>query len=72
MIEDEQFYYGYMWWGERCNPESQDFFAQGNFGQYIYISPAKDMIIVRNGEEYGLPGDRDWPEVLCRFARSMP
>ena len=53
LIQDAPIYYGYMWWGENCNPDSQDFFALGNFGQFVYVSPANNMIIVRNGESYG-------------------
>ncbi len=64
--------YGYMWWGARCRPESQDFAAVGDFGQFIYVSPDKDLIIVRNGEQYGLDGDADWMYILCEFAAAMP
>jgi CubicO group peptidase (beta-lactamase class C family) len=72
-IKDAPIYYGYMWWGEKCNPDSQDFFALGNYGQFVYVSPAKNMIIVRNGEEYGLPGEHEqWAEIFCQFAKALP
>lgn len=66
-------YYGYMWWGARCNPGSHDFFALGNHGQFIYVSPAKKLIVVRNGEEYGLSGEsEEWIGIFCQFAKAMP
>ena len=33
-----------------------DFFAYGNKGQFIYISPAANTVIVRFGEKYGIEG----------------
>jgi CubicO group peptidase (beta-lactamase class C family) len=65
-------HYGYMWWTWDCTPNQTDYFAQGNFGQYIYVSPAKNMIIVRHGEQYGLGDGLNWPMVFCKFARAMP
>jgi len=73
LLLDRPLYYGYMWWGERCNPDSHDFFAIGNFGQFVYVSTAKDLIIVRNGESYGLEGElEEWAENFCHFAKAMP
>ncbi len=73
MIQGRPLYYGYMWWGENCNPDSHDFFAAGDFGQFIYISSARNLIIVRHGEKYGLPGEHEqWAETLCQFAKAMP
>ena len=73
LIQDAPVFYGYMWWGKRCNPESPDFYALGNYGQFVYVSSAKNLIIVRNGERYGLQGElNDWVEVFCRFSQSIP
>jgi CubicO group peptidase (beta-lactamase class C family) len=46
-------YYALMWWrlGE---DENADFFAVGDHGQYIYVSPSNDIVIVRTGVEYGV------------------
>jgi CubicO group peptidase (beta-lactamase class C family) len=41
--------YGYLWWtpSSRTSPEWKDAFsANGNFGQYILVLPALDMVIV--------------------------
>jgi CubicO group peptidase (beta-lactamase class C family) len=43
-------YYRYMWWGIGREDGSYDFTAHGRYGQYIYVSPQKKLIIVRNGE----------------------
>jgi hypothetical protein len=40
---------------KRANAES-DFFAYGNKGQFIYISPLANTVIVRFGEKYGMDG----------------
>lgn len=76
MIEDAPIYYGYLWWGKNCNPDSQDFLAVGDHGQFIYVSPAKDLIIVRNGAEYGVESSGEewvvWAEAFCKFAAAMP
>ena len=59
-------YYGWHWWGYRREKGPDDFLATGLLGQYIYISPAKNLVIVRNGlSERGL----DWyPAVLKQIA----
>ncbi|MCU0485311.1 MAG: beta-lactamase family protein [Anaerolineales bacterium] len=73
LILDAPIYYGYMWWGEKCNPDSQDFFALGNFGQFIYISPAKNLIVVRNAESYGIENEVEaWGDIFCQFAKALP
>ena len=76
LLQDAPIYYGYMWWGEKCNPDSQDFLAMGNYGQYIYLSPEKNLIIVRNGEEYGVESSGEewvvWAEAFCKFAEALP
>jgi CubicO group peptidase (beta-lactamase class C family) len=43
-------YYKYQWW----IPSPQgDFCAQGHLGQYIYVYPKKDIVIVRLGKNVG-------------------
>lgn len=76
LIKDAPIYYGYMWWGERCNPDSKDFLATGDHGQFIYISPAKNLIIIRNGDNYGIESTGEewfvWADAFCQFAKSLP
>lgn len=43
-------YYQYQWWLPSRNG---DFMANGHLGQYIYVNPAKDLVIVRLGKNEG-------------------
>jgi CubicO group peptidase (beta-lactamase class C family) len=43
-----------------------DFFAQGFHGQYIYVAPEKQMVIVRFGRDRG--SERWWPGLMARIA----
>jgi CubicO group peptidase (beta-lactamase class C family) len=43
-----------------------DFFAQGFHGQYIYVAPEKQMVIVRFGRDRG--NDYWWPGLMARIA----
>jgi CubicO group peptidase (beta-lactamase class C family) len=51
---DSAGYYKYMWYGRLREGMPSDFAAEGDHGQIIYVSPAHDLIIVRNGTAYGL------------------
>ncbi|MBW2364713.1 MAG: serine hydrolase [Deltaproteobacteria bacterium] len=60
-------YYKYMWWGLLRNGKDFDFAALGNHGQFIYISPSQNLIIVRNGEKYGV-SSLEWMNLFYGFA----
>lgn len=62
-----QGYYKYMWWGMTRAEGSYDFTAYGNKGQFIYVSPQKNLVIVRNGIEYGIPTE-EWLTLFYEFA----
>ena len=51
-------YYQYQWW---LPSKNGDFMAQGLLGQYIYVNPEKDLIIVRLGKK---AGNADWFGIL--------
>jgi len=64
-----QGYYKYMWWGIQRDEQTYDFMALGNHGQFIYISPQKNMIILRFGESYGeITGADGWIDMFYGFA----
>jgi CubicO group peptidase (beta-lactamase class C family) len=46
-----------------------DFYAEGHHGQFIYVAPAEDMVIVRIGQRYG---NAWWPGVIRQIARLNP
>jgi CubicO group peptidase (beta-lactamase class C family) len=60
-------YYKYLWWGMRRDGGRNDFFAHGNQGQFIYVSPSKKLLIVRHGERYGVPAGK-WIGWFYKFA----
>jgi CubicO group peptidase (beta-lactamase class C family) len=71
IFEDEQGSYQQMWWGIKHGTENTDFVALGNHGQFIYLSPAKDLIILRFGERYGeFQGAGGWVELFHDFSVS--
>lgn len=63
-------YYKYFWWGDRRSGGMSDFYAVGNKGQYIYISPQKRVIIVRNGFDFGIPSSR-WLRLFYQLADGL-
>ena len=69
IFADGQGYYKYMWWGIQRDEQNYDFIALGNHGQFIYISPSKNLIILRFGESYGeFGGAHGWVELFYNFA----
>jgi CubicO group peptidase (beta-lactamase class C family) len=63
-------FYGYFWWVDVVEAERGRFLARGNLGQYIYVAPDKDLVIVRMGEGFGY--DERWPQVLRSIANKAP
>jgi len=64
-----QGYYKYMWWGIQRDEHNYDFIALGNHGQFIYISPQKNLIILRFGESYGeFGGAQGWVDMFYEYA----
>ncbi len=54
--------YQYQWW---LISEEGDYMAQGILGQYIYVHPTKNMVIVRLGKK---PGNVGWRQVFNSLA----
>lgn len=46
--------YQYLWW---IAADNESYFAAGDHGQYIYVNPGAELVIVRHGRN----GDFDWP-----------
>jgi CubicO group peptidase (beta-lactamase class C family) len=70
MREQPDRYYGYMWWGLDKGNGRYDFTAHGRYGQFIFVSPGNDIVIVRNGTRYGVPGER-WMRLLSALADEL-
>jgi CubicO group peptidase (beta-lactamase class C family) len=67
VYDDGQGYYAYMWYGRLRDRQPADIAAVGDRGQFIYISPANDVVIVRNGLEFGIPM-HEWSEAFYEVA----
>jgi CubicO group peptidase (beta-lactamase class C family) len=57
--------YQYFWWVDVERPGR--FYALGNLGQYIYVAPDANAVIVRNGSDWGTENDT-WLSILRRVA----
>lgn len=57
-------FYQYQWW---LPSDKGDFAAEGILGQYIYVNPAKDLIIVRLGKNEGKTG---WTSIFKALAEA--
>lgn len=55
-------YYQYQWW---LPSDTGDFMAEGILGQYIYVNPSKNMVIVRMGKNNGRV---DWSDLFRLLA----
>lgn len=59
-----------LWWGqERPGQRRFDFYSNGHFGQRIYVSPDKRLVLVRMGSASGTV---NWTAVLSRIAAGWP
>jgi CubicO group peptidase (beta-lactamase class C family) len=63
-------YYKYHWWGSIRPDGHHDFIAAGNLGQYVYVCPQKNLVIVRFGED-DEPVD-SFREVLYALEQMVP
>ncbi len=63
-------YYKFMWWGLPRGESGYDYSALGNCGQFIYVSPEADLIIVRNGERDGIKY-YEWLRIFYWFSSSI-
>lgn len=52
----------YQWF---LSHDRRAFFAKGYHGQYIFVVPSAELVVVRFGEAYG---DVDWPALFFRIA----
>jgi len=65
---DSYWNYGYQWWLRTYRANSREFAsypARGWGGQYIFVFPALDMVVVFTGGNYSTPEPVD--EILTRF-----
>jgi CubicO group peptidase (beta-lactamase class C family) len=62
--------YQYFWWVD--TPDGKNHFsARGNYGQYIYVAPEKDLVIVRLGKEEGEHGYGYWANLFEELSTKL-
>lgn len=59
--------YGYQWWVPmpQEGPNKGDFYAVGIYGQYIYVNPARGLVIAKNA------ADREFTQSVAGYTHSM-
>ena len=62
----ERTWYRNFWWHISQGKERNDFFAMGILGQFVYVSPSTNTVIVRQGNAWGINGW--WPAILEQIA----
>ncbi|MEI6507381.1 MAG: serine hydrolase [Bacteroidota bacterium] len=60
-------FYKYQWWLMDGDPDKA-FYAQGHLGQYIYVNPKRNLIIVRLGKDYG---NVNWQSIFASYAMTV-
>ncbi len=67
IIGDRGVGYGYQWWVPmpQEGPNKGDFFAVGIYGQYIYVNPARNIVIAKNA------ADREFTQPIEGYGHSM-
>jgi CubicO group peptidase (beta-lactamase class C family) len=63
--------YQYFWWVNTPDDETSHFSARGKYGQYIYVAPEKDLVIVRLGKEEGERGYDYWISLFEAMAADL-
>jgi CubicO group peptidase (beta-lactamase class C family) len=61
-------HYQYFWYVDAERPGR--FYALGNFGQYIYVAPEADAVIVRLGRDWGV-GNSTWLATFRELADQL-
>jgi CubicO group peptidase (beta-lactamase class C family) len=63
--------YQYFWWVDTPGGETSHFSARGKYGQYIYVAPEKDLVIVRLGKKVGERGYDYWISLFEEVATGL-
>ena len=68
---DPSLEYQYFWWVDAPDDKTSHFSARGKYGQYIYVAPEKDLVIVRLGKAEGEKGYDYWIDLFERLATKL-
>jgi len=59
--------YSHMWWSVIKDSSGFDVFGNGRFGQFLYLSPENNIIIIRHGLESDNLDDDDWTQLFQNY-----
>lgn len=62
-------FHKHLWWGRVVPGAPPEFYANGHFGQRLYVSPRKNLVLVRMGRANA---GVDWEGFLAALAASFP
>ncbi|HUX55309.1 MAG TPA: serine hydrolase [Williamwhitmania sp.] len=65
-FKQERTFYRNFWWNIDQGKPRNDFFAMGILGQFVYVSPSTNTVIVRQGNRWGI--NAWWPSILEQLA----
>jgi len=63
-------YYKYFWWGNSRGADDYSFEAIGRWGQFIFVAPRANVVVVRTAGNLGLDIEQ-WPQVFQYIADSV-
>lgn len=66
--EGRDVYFNSMWWGLRKNNKDVEYAANGHFGQRIYVSPERKVVVVRFGTR---DANVDWTSFIMRLVEKL-
>jgi CubicO group peptidase (beta-lactamase class C family) len=65
---DPAYHYQYFWWIDVDRPGR--FYAFGKYGQYVYVAPDADAVVVRLGRDWGV-GNLTWLATFREIADQL-
>ena len=69
VFEEREWGYGHLWWTLPDETSKPSVMANGHMGQFIFVNPKTNYIIVRNGLKKGKFYDDDWTEIFKKYTQ---
>lgn len=69
IFENRYWGYGSFWWSVPDGSENPCVMANGHMGQFIFLNPKTNYIIIRNGLKVGKFYDDDWVEIFKNYTK---
>lgn len=70
LYDRKEFYYKYLWWGMVTDTVYAPM-AIGRYGQYIFVHPELNVVIIRNGRGMGTLSNKQWNGLLMDIASQI-